>query len=104
MFDSDYVEAKAGESPTLTFTSPPLPEPVRHSLKKDGKVATKRFNIENSVITFRNVKEWDSGTYTISCESEDKSVIEEKLELWIAPASAPNEAQPTESDPKGTNN
>ena len=93
VLDPDYVEAAEGESPTLHFTvtcDPPLAEDTKHVLTcKNGDAATKRFRIEGSCITFRNVRLGDSGVYTISCRDEAGLEGKEILELDITPANHP---------------
>ena len=86
------MEATVGESPTIHFTitsNPPLAEDAQHSLTcEDGKAATKRFKIQGSCITFRNVRAGDSGVYTISCRNEAGLVGKETLELDVIAASS----------------
>ena len=90
MLDTDYVEATVGESPTVHFTitsDSPLAEDAQHMLTcKDGEAATKRFKIQGSCITFRNVRAGDSGVYTISCRNEAGLVGKETLELDVITA------------------
>ena len=93
MLDPDYVEAAEGESPSIYFTvtcDPPLAEDAKHVLTcNNGDAATKRFRIEGSCITFRNVRLGDSGVYTISCRDEAGLEGKETLELDITPANHP---------------
>ena len=81
------MEATVGESPTVRFTitsNPPLAEDAQHTLTcKNGEAATKRFKIQGSCITFRNVRAGDSGVYTISCHNEAGLVGKETLELDV---------------------
>ena len=90
VLDTDYVEATVGESPTIHFTitsDPPLAEDAQHTLTcEDGKAATKRFKIQGSCITFRNVRAGDSGVYTISCRNEAGMVGKDTLELDVITA------------------
>ena len=92
VLDTDYVEATVGESPIIHFattSNPPLAEDAQHTLTcEDGKAATKRFMIQGSCITFRNVRAGDSGVYTISCRNEAGMVGKETLELDIITATA----------------
>ena len=79
----DYVLAQPGESPTLHFrvtSDPPLTENTTHVVAaKNGDVIL-RFKVQDSWITFRNVKTTDTGSYTISCRNarglEGKAVFE----------------------------
>ena len=93
VLDPDYVEAAEGESPSIHFTvtsDPPLAEDAKHVLTcKNGDAATKRFRIEGSCITFRNVRLGDSGVYTISCRDEAGLEGKETLELDITRANHP---------------
>ena len=90
--ETDYLEAEAGSSPTLTFTvtsDPPLAEDTEHTLSKsDGTKAT-RFKVESNCITFRKVRVEDSGMYTISCCSEEGEVGQATLELEVMHAAHP---------------
>ncbi len=84
-----HLEGAAGSSPTLAFTvtsDPPLAEATEHTLShKGGGEVTKRFKVESSRITFRKVRVEDSGTYTISCCSDDGEVGQATLELEVTP-------------------
>lgn len=88
-FDSDFLEAKVGDSPTVHFTLKsdlPLPEDIKHVLTtKDGKGIPERFKIEGNDITFHKVRVTDSGIYNIHCYQNGKSLVEDNLELDIAP-------------------
>ena len=90
VLETDYVEVTVGESPTVHFTitsDSPLAEDAQHTLTcEDGKAATKRFMIQGSCITFRNVRAGDSGVYTISCRNETGMVGKETLELDVITA------------------
>ncbi len=86
--ETDYLEAFAGTSPTLTFTvtsDPPLAENTKHTLtKRGGGEVTKRFKVESNSITFRRVRAAeDSGTYTISCCNSTGEVGHATLELEV---------------------
>ena len=98
--ETDYLEAEAGSSPTLAFTvssDPPLAEDTEHTLSKsDGTKATKRFKVESNCITFRKVRVEDSGTYSISCCSEEGEVGQATLELEVTPPAPPTH-QPAHS-------
>ena len=98
--ETDYLEAEAGSSPTLTFTvtsDPPLAEDTEHTLSKsDGSKATRRFKVESNRITFRKVRVEDSGTYTISCCSDEGEVGQATLELEVTHAGPPSH-QPAHS-------
>ena len=93
--------AAEGESPTIhfTITNPPLAGTKHMLTDENGKPATKRFKIQGSCITFRNVRLGDSGVYTISCCNEAGLVGKETLELDITPANhpTPSGSQPGES-------
>ena len=70
--DDDYVEAQAGESPTLHFSvtsDPPLTENTTHDITAENGGIVRRFKVQNNCITFRNVKTTDTGSYTISCRN-----------------------------------
>ncbi len=87
--DESYLEVEAGGSPIMTFSvtsDPPLPEDTEHVLyKMDGSEATRRFKVESSRITFRNVREGDSGEYVIRCQDAEGNKIEATLELEVTP-------------------
>lgn len=88
--DSDYIEAKAGDSPKIHFTLTPktsLGENIKHVLTKRGEKVTKRFKIKGNDIIFNRVKIEDSEIYTISLVQDDKTLTEETFELDIAPHS-----------------
>ena len=86
------MEATVGESPTIHFTitsDPPLAEDAQHTLTcEDGKAATKRFMIQESCITFRNVRAGDNGVYTISCRNEAGLVGKKTVELDVITAAS----------------
>ena len=92
VLDTDYVEATVGESPTVHFTitsDSPLAEDPQHTLTcEDGKAATKRFMIQGSCITFRNVRAGDGGVYTISCRNEAGLVGKRTVELDVITAAS----------------
>jgi hypothetical protein len=87
VLNPDFVEAVEGESPTIHFTTTPLLENAQHTLaKENGMVATERFRVEGSSITFSEVKPSDSGVYVISCLNDAGLVGKETLKLVITPA------------------
>jgi hypothetical protein len=90
VLNPDFVEAVEGESPTVHFTTtsyPPLLEDAQHTLtEENGRVATERFRVEGSSITFSEVKPSDSGVYVIRCRNDAGLVGMETLELDITPA------------------
>ena len=87
------MEARAGDSPVVSFTvtsDPPLTEDTEHKLtKEDGSKVTKRFKVDSGSITFRKVRVEDSGEYTISCCNEEGEVGQATLELDITPLTPP---------------
>ncbi len=97
--DADFLEVKAGSSPTVPFTvtcDPPLAEDTEHTLSKsDGSRATRRFKVESNCVTFRKVRVEDGGIYTISCCSDEGEVGQATLELEVTPPqpSTPQSAQ-----------
>ena len=104
LLDQDYLQVVAGSSPCVNFTivsQPPLEE-VRHTLKKDGRPASKRFKVEGGRIIFRNVNERDSGSYTISCCDEEGEEGEETLELEVLPAESDHLPLPISQQPQQT--
>lgn len=100
VLDPDYVEAKAGQSPTLHFTvtsEPPLASDAKHSLTHaDGSLATKRFKVTTDTITFNKVRVADTGFYSISCRNDAGLVGKETLELEVTADNtpAPHTSQP----------
>lgn len=89
--ENDYVEAREGESPVVSFSllssDTAVADSVTHNLSRNGEaITTKRFKIERNGVTFRKVRVSDSGAYTISCRSKDELIAEETLELSISQA------------------
>ena len=71
------MEARAGESPQITFSvEPELPASTIHTVTRiDDKKQTDRsdeFLIKGDTITFPSVKVSDTGTYAISCRNSDE--------------------------------
>ena len=72
VLNDDYVSAQPGESPTLHFSvtsDPPLTENTTHVVSVENGGVVRRFKVQDSCITFRNVKTSDTGSYTISCHN-----------------------------------
>ena len=76
--DDDYVEAQAGESPTLHFnvtSNPPLDSSTKHIITNESGKTVIKFKVQDNCITFRNVKPIDTGLYTISCGLKFKATF-----------------------------
>ena len=90
---TDYLEAPAGTTPTVTFivtSDPPLADDTEHTLSRRGREdITRRFRIEDNCIMFRKVRVEDSGMYTISCCDDEREVVQATIELEIMPKSEP---------------
>ena len=86
--EDDYVEAKAGDSPTLHFTvtcDPPLAQDTTHSITNEKGEVVRRFKVQDNCITFRKVRTADSGLYTISCCNTKGLEGKATFELDISP-------------------
>lgn len=85
---TDFLEAQAGQTLTVHFTvisDPPLDEDVKHTLCKEGvALLGRRIKVQSNNIIFRNVRESDSGIYTISCCNDEGIKGEEIFELEIS--------------------
>ena len=85
--DDDYVEAQAGESPTLHFSvtsDPPLDSSTKHIITNESGAIVRKFKVQDNCITFRNVKTTDTGLYTIRCGEGFRATFE--LEISASPS------------------
>ena len=83
--NNGYLHAEEGQNCSLSFTvEPPLTKQAKHTLFYGGKpVMTRRFMVQENVITFNNLRQSDSGIYTVRCSNREGMAGEGILELEV---------------------